>query len=123
MSKILVVDDDPDFVEATRMVLEAGGYQVVCAADGDEGLLPRPDDRALRLTRNAVGRQLQALAWDERQKRWLPSRGDAPFQAAASDALAGAFVVEFAVPLDVLGPGAPGLPRVIGLGARAAITR
>jgi len=38
MSKILVVDDDPDFVEATRMVLESAGYEVIGAADGDEGL-------------------------------------------------------------------------------------
>jgi CheY-like chemotaxis protein len=39
MSKILVVDDDPDFVEATRLVLESAGYQVISAADGDEALL------------------------------------------------------------------------------------
>ncbi|MBC7236351.1 MAG: response regulator [Chloroflexi bacterium] len=38
MSKILIVDDDPDFVEATRLVLESAGYQVISAADGDEGL-------------------------------------------------------------------------------------
>jgi len=38
MSKILVVDDDPDFVEATRMVLESAGHAVISAADGDEGL-------------------------------------------------------------------------------------
>ena len=38
MSKILIVDDDPDFVEATRMVLESAGYQVISAANGDEGL-------------------------------------------------------------------------------------
>ncbi len=37
-NKILVVDDDPDFVEATRMVLESAGYSVISAADGDEGL-------------------------------------------------------------------------------------
>jgi CheY-like chemotaxis protein len=38
MSKILVVDDDPDFVEATRIVLEGAGYEVVSAANGDESL-------------------------------------------------------------------------------------
>ena len=38
MSKILIVDDDPDFVEATRIVLEGAGYEVVSAADGDESL-------------------------------------------------------------------------------------
>jgi CheY-like chemotaxis protein len=38
MSKILVVDDDPDFVEATRIVLEQAGYAVVSAANGNESL-------------------------------------------------------------------------------------
>jgi len=38
MKTILVVDDDPDFVEATRMVLEKAGYDVISAADGDAGL-------------------------------------------------------------------------------------
>ena len=37
-AKILVVDDDPDFVEAMRLTLEANGYTVVSAASGDEGL-------------------------------------------------------------------------------------
>ncbi len=35
---VLVVDDDPDFVEASRMVLEGAGYQVISAADGEQGL-------------------------------------------------------------------------------------
>jgi CheY-like chemotaxis protein len=38
MPKILVVDDDPDFVESTRMMLEPNGYEVISAANGDEGL-------------------------------------------------------------------------------------
>lgn len=38
MPKILVVDDDPDFVEATRIVLEEAGHTVVSAANGDESL-------------------------------------------------------------------------------------
>lgn len=35
---ILVVDDDPDFIEATRIVLEAEGFEVIAAANGDEAL-------------------------------------------------------------------------------------
>ncbi len=35
---ILIVDDDPDFVEATRMVLEHAGYRVVAAINGEEGV-------------------------------------------------------------------------------------
>ncbi|MDK9705665.1 MAG: response regulator [Desulforhopalus sp.] len=36
--KILLVDDDPDFVEAVRVIVESGGYQVRVAYDGQEGL-------------------------------------------------------------------------------------
>ena len=36
--KILVVDDDPDFVEVTRTVLEAEGYAVITASNGQEAL-------------------------------------------------------------------------------------
>ena len=38
MAKILVVDDDPDFVEATRIVLEQEGHTIASAADGSEAL-------------------------------------------------------------------------------------
>jgi len=39
MSKrILVVDDDPDTVEVIRLTLESAGYEVVSAANGEEGL-------------------------------------------------------------------------------------
>ena len=36
--KILVVDDDPDILEAISMILESQGYQVVTAQDGIEAL-------------------------------------------------------------------------------------
>jgi two-component system alkaline phosphatase synthesis response regulator PhoP len=35
---ILLVDDDPDFVEAVRVIVENGGYEVEVAYDGKEGL-------------------------------------------------------------------------------------
>lgn len=37
-ARILVVDDDTVFVEATKAVLESANYQVSVAFDGDEGL-------------------------------------------------------------------------------------
>lgn len=37
-AKILLIDDDPDFVEATKLVLESKPYQVITAADGSEGI-------------------------------------------------------------------------------------
>jgi CheY-like chemotaxis protein len=36
-NKILVVDDDVDFVEATTTLLEAKGFDVVSAANGEDG--------------------------------------------------------------------------------------
>ena len=43
--KILLVDDDPDFVAATRVVLESKPYEVIVAYDGDEGLKKAREDR------------------------------------------------------------------------------
>ncbi|NQT30962.1 MAG: response regulator [Deltaproteobacteria bacterium] len=37
-AKILLVDDDADFVESTRIVLESKPYDVIVAKNGDEGL-------------------------------------------------------------------------------------
>jgi DNA-binding response OmpR family regulator len=38
MPKILVIEDEPDMVEAVRMPLEANGYEVIAALTGEEGL-------------------------------------------------------------------------------------
>ncbi len=37
MAKILVVDDDPDFVSATKIILEKNNHEVIAAASGDTG--------------------------------------------------------------------------------------
>jgi len=37
MAKILIIDDDADIVEATKIVLESKGYKVVTAYEGDTG--------------------------------------------------------------------------------------
>ena len=37
-ARILIVDDDVDFVESTKAVLESRPYDVVVAHDGEEGL-------------------------------------------------------------------------------------
>jgi len=37
-AKILIVDDDPDILDAMTMIIESQGYQVVTARDGIEGL-------------------------------------------------------------------------------------
>ncbi len=38
MKKVLLVDDDVDFCEATKLLLDSKGYDVVLAYDGKEGL-------------------------------------------------------------------------------------
>lgn len=38
MAKILIIDDDPDIVESTKVVLESKGYKVISAPGGKEGL-------------------------------------------------------------------------------------
>ena len=45
MPKILIVDDDPDFVESTRMVLESQNYEVVSAANSRQGLKKLADEK------------------------------------------------------------------------------
>jgi CheY-like chemotaxis protein len=37
-TRILIIDDDPDFVDATKAILETGQYEVSCAYNEDEGL-------------------------------------------------------------------------------------
>ncbi len=38
MARILVVDDDPDFVNLTRKILSTRGYEVITAASGQQAL-------------------------------------------------------------------------------------
>jgi CheY-like chemotaxis protein len=38
MAKILVVDDDRDFIKITRMILQSQKHEVISAANGEEGL-------------------------------------------------------------------------------------
>ena len=44
-AKILLVDDDADFVESTRTVLESKPYDVIVAKNGDEGLRKAKETR------------------------------------------------------------------------------
>ena len=38
MAKVLVVDDDPDMVEACRLILEGDGYEVSSALNREDGM-------------------------------------------------------------------------------------
>lgn len=37
-AKILIIDDDPDFIASTKMILESADYEVISARNGTEGL-------------------------------------------------------------------------------------
>jgi len=72
--KILVVDDDPDILDAVTMILESQGYQVVTARDGIEGLAvlkaEQPDLMILDLMMPkmdgfAVCKELQDPRWSK----------------------------------------------------------
>ena len=44
-AKILLIDDDSDFVAVTKLVLESKPYQVITAFNGDEGLKKAREER------------------------------------------------------------------------------
>jgi CheY-like chemotaxis protein len=77
-AKILVVDDDPDFVEVTRIVLEKAGYRVVSASNGDEALAQvrteKPDLMLLDVMMRTVTDGLDACLElrDDSISRYLP---------------------------------------------------
>ena len=45
MARVLVVDDDPDFVKVTSKVLEKAGHEVVSAGNGAKALKAMREDR------------------------------------------------------------------------------
>lgn len=38
MARILLVDDDPDFVEIIRLTLQAEGHEIISASDGQQAM-------------------------------------------------------------------------------------
>lgn len=78
MARILVVDDDPDFVEMTRLVLERAGHQVLAANSGDEGYTraraERPDLMILDVIMDSVldGVSTSQRVHDDPELRGLP---------------------------------------------------
>ncbi len=45
MARVLVVDDDPDFVKVTRVVLEKAGHEVESASNGAKALKAMRSDK------------------------------------------------------------------------------
>ena len=52
--RILLVDDDYEIIESMRMLLEAKGYAVMVARDGNQGLAMAEREEGLRLEPSAL---------------------------------------------------------------------
>lgn len=46
MAKILIIDDDADFVEAVKIVLERNGYKVVSSSSREAGMVAVQEEQA-----------------------------------------------------------------------------
>lgn len=57
--RVLMVDDDPEFVETTKIILESGGYETRIAANGNEALAQlqkeKPDIILLDVMMKTIG--------------------------------------------------------------------
>lgn len=73
--KILVIDDEPDFLELIKVRLEANNYEVITASNGEEGLEKvkqvKPDAVLLDILMPGIG-GLQTLKEIRRIDKNLP---------------------------------------------------
>ena len=73
--RILVVDDEPDLVAVLRHGLEAEGFEVISAGDGEEGLKRAREDRPTLIVLDLMLPKLdgykvcRALKFDERYRQ------------------------------------------------------
>jgi CheY-like chemotaxis protein len=78
MAKILIVDDDPDFTETTRIVLEKAGHTVLNATSGDKGFARareiKPDLIVLDVIMDSVldGVSMSQSMYDDPEMRSTP---------------------------------------------------
>ncbi len=77
-ARILVVDDDPDFVEIMRTILEANDYEVISAANGNQGLAQvkahKPDLMILDIMMSTVldGLHVSEMLSQDPDARYMP---------------------------------------------------
>ncbi|MDE0838606.1 MAG: response regulator, partial [Kiritimatiellae bacterium] len=57
--KILIIDDEPDFIDMIQMRLEANGYTIVSAADGIQGV-----DAAIEESPDLILLDVMMPGWD-----------------------------------------------------------
>jgi DNA-binding response OmpR family regulator len=74
--RILLVDDDPEIVESMKLALEAKGYQILVARDGNQGLaMAERDDPDLVILDMMMPRRSGFLVLERlRRTRRVPMR-------------------------------------------------
>ena len=107
MAKILVVDDDPDFVLNSRAILEAEGYEVIDACNGSQALplmrRERPDLILLDVMMSTTLEGLEVC----REVRSDPDLQDVPIimiSSIASSEYASEFPEDELIPIDTWMP-------------------
>jgi CheY-like chemotaxis protein/DNA-binding Lrp family transcriptional regulator len=100
---VLIVDDDPDFVEIARLVLERDGYAVQSAPDGDAGLRAlrehHPDLVILDVMMDSLLEGLNAT-WTIRADRELQNTPILMVSSIADSEFADSFPTDEYVPVD-----------------------
>ena len=100
---ILIVDDDPDFVEITRIVLEREGFVVLSAPDGDAGLdilrRQHPDLIILDIMMNSLLEGLSAT-WTIRADADVQNTPILMVSSIANSEYADSFPTDEYVPVD-----------------------
>ena len=103
MAKILIIDDDPDFVEIMRTVLLAEGHEVKSAFNGPQGLeMMRQDKPSLVLLDVMMSYVLDGLNVSH-EMRADPQLRDVPvimISSIAGSAYAGMFPTDEYIPID-----------------------
>ncbi len=103
MAYVLVVDDDPDYVEIVRTVLESHGYHVEAAANGSEALEKmRRRKPALVLLDVMMSYVLDGLNVSQ-EMREDPALKDVPIimvSSIAGSPYAGMFPTDQYIPID-----------------------
>lgn len=103
MAYVLIVDDDPDYVEIVRTVLEGHGYHVESAANGSEALEKmRQRKPALVLLDVMMSYVLDGLNVSQ-EMREDPALKDVPIimvSSIAGSPYAGMFPTDQYIPID-----------------------
>jgi CheY-like chemotaxis protein len=86
---ILCVDDDPDFRESTRMILEANGYRVEEAASAEEGIRKFKAERPACILVDLMMEEIDSGTNFVKELRLLGQKPPTFMLSSAGDAFAG----------------------------------